>query len=421
MIFAASHTREAAYFMQQDQLLPHLFRSEYQKIIAVLCHYFGFEHMEAAEDIASDTFLTAAETWGIRGLPDNPTAWLYTVARNKATDYVRRGAKFNKKVAEGFVAEDNHEVEIDLSDQNISDSQLQMMFAICHPTLPAEAQIGLALRILCGFGIDEIAEAFLSNKETINKRLFRAKEKLREQKVKIVFPTPADIVNRLGIVLKTLYLLFNEGYYSSCQSATLRKDLCLEAMRLNYLLIENKQTNLPGVNALLSLMCFHASRFDARIDENGEMIRYDDQDRKLWNDELIAKGKHYLNLASKGNEAGKYHIEAAIAYWHTVKTDTSEKWENILMLYNRLLIAAYSPAAALNRAYALAKVRGKERATIEAEKLKLDTNHLYHVLLGYLYTGVDNEKAVSHLQTALKLAKTPADKSRIIKDLKALS
>jgi RNA polymerase sigma-70 factor (ECF subfamily) len=406
--------------MQQDQLLPHLFRSEYQKIIAVLCHYFGFEHIEAAEDIASDTFLTAAETWGIKGLPDNPKAWLYTVARNKATDYVRRGTRFNQKIAEGFTVAENYQVEIDLSDQNISDSQLQMMFAICDPVLPAEAQIGLALRILCGFGIDEIAEAFLSNKETINKRLFRAKEKLREQKVKIVFPEPADIVNRLGIVLKTLYLLFNEGYYSSCQSTTLRKDLCLEAMRLNYLLIENKQTNLPEVNALLSLMCFHASRFDARIDDNGEMIRYDDQDRMLWNDELIAKGRYYLNLASKGSEAGKYHIEAAIAYWHTVKTDTAEKWENILMLYNRLLIAAYSPAAALNRAYALAKVRGKEKAIIEAEKLKLDTNHLYHALLGYLYTGVDNEKAVSHLQTALKLAKTPADRSRIGKDLKAL-
>ncbi|MET3500228.1 RNA polymerase sigma-70 factor (ECF subfamily) [Mucilaginibacter rubeus] len=407
--------------MQQDQLLPHLFRSEYQKIIAVLCHYFGFEHIEAAEDIASDTFLTAAETWGIKGLPDNPKAWLYTVARNKATDYVRRGSRFKQKIAEGIVAEDNYEAEIDLSDQNISDSQLQMMFAICHSVLPAEAQIGLALRILCGFGIDEIAEAFLSNKETINKRLFRAKEKLREQKVKIVFPEPADIINRLGIVLKTLYLLFNEGYYSSCQSTTLRKDLCLEAMRLNYLLIENKQTNLPEVNALLSLMCFHASRFDARVDEHGEMIRYDDQDRMLWNDDLIVKGRYYLNLASKkGNDAGKYHIEAAIAYWHTVKTDTTEKWENILMLYNRLLIAAYSPAAALNRAYALAKVKGKENAIIEAEKLKLDTNHLYHVLLGYLYTGVDRKKAVSHLQTALKLAKTATDKSRITKDLKAL-
>ena len=407
--------------MQQDQLLPHLFRSEYQKIIAVLCHYFGFERIEAAEDIASDTFLTAAETWGIKGLPDNPKAWLYTVARNKATDYLRRGSRLKQKIAEGIVAEDNYEAEIDLSDQNISDSQLQMMFAVCHPVLPAEAQIALALRILCGFGIDEIAEAFLSNKETINKRLFRAKEKLREQKVKIVFPEPADIVNRLGIVLKTLYLLFNEGYYSSCQSTTLRKDLCLEAMRLNYLLIENKQTNLPEVNALLSLMCFHASRFDARVDEHGEMIRYDDQDRMLWNDDLIVKGRYYLNLASKkGNDAGKYHIEAAIAYWHTVKTDTIEKWENILMLYNRLLIVAYSPAAALNRAYALAKVKGKENAIVEAEKLKLDTNHLYHVLLGYLYTGVDRKKAVSHLQTALKLPKTATDKSRIMKDLEAL-
>jgi RNA polymerase sigma factor (sigma-70 family) len=408
--------------MQTNELLPHLFRTEYQKIIAVLCHYFGFEHIEAAEDITSDTFLTAAETWGIKGLPDNPKAWLYTVARNKATDYVRRNVLFNQKIAAGLVNEqgDNLSEEIDLSDKNINDSQLQMIFAICHPVLNAEAQIGLALRILCGFGIDEIADAFLSNKETINKRLFRAKEKLRQQRVKIVFPGETEISGRLSVVLKTLYLLFNEGYYSRCQNITLRKDLCLEAMRLNYLLVEHKQTNHPEANALLALMCFHASRFDARTDENGEMIRYDEQDRALWNDELIATGRKYLNLASKGAGVSQYHLEAAIAWWHTVKEDNPEKWENILTLYNRLLVLNYSPSAALNRAYAIWKVKGKEQAIIEAEKLQLNTDHLYHALLGHLYTGVDNEKASAYLQNALALAKSDADKRRIKKDLAAL-
>jgi RNA polymerase sigma-70 factor (ECF subfamily) len=287
--------------------------------------------------------------------------------------------------------------------------------------LTSEAQIGLALRILCGFGIDEIADAFLSNKETINKRLFRAKEKLREQKVKIGFPPDAELGARMQAVLTTLYLLFNEGYYSSCKDTTLRRDLCLEAMRLTYLLVENESTNLPEANALISLMCFHASRFDARTDENGEMIRYDEQDTSLWNEELILTGNKYLNLASKGTQVNKFHLEAAIAYWHTIKNNTAEKWENILQLYNQLLQISYSPLAALNRTYALYKARGAGQAIAEAEKLQLNNNHLYHVLLGHLYTGVDGAAAVQHLQTALKLAKTSTEKKRIRKDLELIS
>jgi len=409
--------------MDNNELLPHLFRTEYRKITAVLYKHFGFEYPEIAEDIASDTFLTASETWGIKGLPDNPVAWLYTVARNKAKDYLRRNNLFDQKIT-GILQADYtgwEEKEIDLSDQHIKDSQLQLMFAICQPVLTSEAQIGLALRILCGFGIDEIADAFLSNKETINKRLFRAKEKLREQKVKIEFPAEAEVSTRMQAVLTTLYLLFNEGYYSSSKDTTLRRDLCLEAMRLTYLLVENESTNLPEANALISLMCFHASRFDARTDEKGEMIRYDEQDTSLWNNELILRGNQYLNLASKGSEVNKYHLEAAIAYWHTIKNNTAEKWENILQLYNRLLQISYSPVAALNRTYALYKARGAQQAIAEAEKLQLNSNHLYHVLLGHLYTGVNQPAAVQHLQTALKLAKTTTEKNRIRKDLELIS
>lgn len=409
--------------MNKTELLPHLFRTEYRKIVSVLYKHFGFEHPEIAEDIASETFLSAAETWGLKGLPDNPVAWLYAVARNRAKDYLKRNKIFDQKVTPILQSAqpDYAEFEIDLSDKHINDSQLQLMFAICQPVLPAEAQVALALRMLCGFGIDEIADAFLSNKATINKRLFRAKEKLREEKVKIEFPVNAQISKRLQAVLTTLYLLFNEGYYSTSQDTTLRKDLCLEAMRLTYLLIENELTNLPETYALMALMCFHSSRFDARTDEHGEMVRYDDQDTGLWVDELIDKGKYYLELASKGNQVNKYHLEAAIAYWHTVKEDTVDKWESILQLYNRLLQIAYSPAAALNRTYALYKARGKQDAIIEAEKLNLNDNHLYHVLLGHLYKGTDNPRAIHYLQTALKLAKTAGDKSRISKDLEQLN
>ena len=287
---------------QYNDLIPHLFRTEYSKVTAVLAKLFGFEHIEIAEDIASDTFLLAAETWGMKGIPDNPVAWLYTVAKNRARDYLKHHHIFIEKVSPGLQrsAEDGYEIAIDLSEQNITDSQLQMMFAICSPLIPAEAQIGLSLRILCGFGIEEIADAFLSNKETINKRLFRAKEKLRAEKVKLEFPPPDEIDKRLETVLTTLYLLFNEGYYSVSQNTTLRQDLCLEAMRLNFLLVENKKTAKPAVKALLALMCFHASRFDARTGPKGELILYDDQDPSLWNQELIQQGRYYLNLAAEG-------------------------------------------------------------------------------------------------------------------------
>ena len=310
--------------MQQQELIPHLFRTEYRKITAVLCKLLGVEHIEVAEDLASETFLAALESWSFKGIPQNPTAWLYSVAKNKTRNYIARSNIFSGKVAHEikYSATDKEEIEIDLSEQNITDSQLQMLFAICHPSIPTEAQIGLALRVLCGFGIEEIANAFLTNKETINKRLFRAREKLRIEKVKIEFPAAPEITNRLQTVLTTLYLLFNEGYYSESDDSVVREDLCLEAMRLASLLTENEQTNRPDVNALLSLMCFHASRFQARKNEKGEVILYHQQDETLWNQELIARGVYFLHEASQGDKVSKYHLEANIAYLHTIKADT---------------------------------------------------------------------------------------------------
>ena len=408
--------------MKEPELIPHLFRTEYRKIISVLCRLFGIDHIEIAEDIVSDTFLLASELWGLKGLPDNPTAWLYAVAKNKTKDFLKRNTLFAQKITKGiqYVTPASEEIEIDLSVKNINDSQLAMMFAICDPCISTEAQIGLSLNLLCGFGIEEITDAFLTNKEVIYKRLSRAKEKLRQEKVTIEQPDPAQIDNRLATVLTTLYLLFNEGYYSSSRNHTLRKDFCIEAMRLTLLLIDNNPTNLPDVNALLSLMCFHSSRFDARMDQNGENILYEDQDTDLWNKELINKGERYLNLASKGSSLSKYHLEAAIAYWHTHKTDSAEKWENILQLYNRLLQVEYSPIAALNRTYALAKANGNEQAIMEAEKLNLAGNHLYHSLLGHLYTEIDKRKALQHFNKSLVLAKSKADKATINRNISKL-
>ena len=388
----------------------------------MLCKLFGIANIEIAEDIAGETFLSALETWPYKGLPDNPVAWLYTVAKNKARNHLQREKLFSGKIAGQvkYASSGSEEMEIDLSEKNISDSQLQMLFAVCNPVITPESQIGLALRILCGFGIDEIATALLSNKETINKRLSRAKEKLRTENVKIEFPEEAEINSRLENVLTTLYLLFNEGYYSESHDSVLREDLCHEAMRLTYLLIDNKQTDEPAVNALLSLMCFQSSRFVARKNSSGDIILYHDQDESLWDKELISKGVYFLNLSARGNKISKYHLEASIAYWHTIKEDTKEKWENILQMFNQLLQIEYSPIAALNRTYALSKANGKADAIIEAEKLNLISNHFYFTLLGELYTDIDNDKAKRNFNKALSLAKTQTDKHTIQKKIDLL-
>jgi len=407
--------------MQQE--LKRLFKTEFAKMVAVISKLFGLEHIEIAEDIVSETFLQATESWSEKGLPPNPAAWLYTVAKQKTIYQFRRNKIFQSKVLPVLKTTQQNGEEItdmDFSQEHIKDSQLQMMFAVCDPAIASEAQIGLALRILCGFGIDEIAEAFLSNKETINKRLFRAKEKLRTENIRMKMPGEKEIPARLDNVLHIIYLLFNEGYYSKTQNQVLQKELCVEAMRLAVMLTEYEKTNLPKTNALLALMCFHASRFDARQTNEDAMVLYEEQDKDLWDESLISQGIYFLDLSAEGNEISSYHLEARIAYWHCVKDDSKEKWEEILQLYNQLLLINYSPAVALNRTYALFKANGKHEALIEAEKLKLENNHFYFVLLGELYKGTDNEKGKENFQKAYALAKTVSEKQVIQNKLNQL-
>lgn len=394
-------------------------------MVAVICSRFGIEKIDAAEDIVSETFLSAAETWGTKGVPDNPAAWLYRVARNNALnemkhDNVRR--KVTNRLAKETAVQ--AEPDLDLSAQHINDSLLRMLFAVCHPSIPTEAQISLALRVLCGFTIDEIAQALLTTKANINKRLFRAKEKLRIERVSLEVPSGAGLDRRLDAVLITLYLLFNEGYYSASQDKILRKDLCLEAIRLAYLLSGEwsaERAVRADVYSLLALMCFQASRLDARIDASGELVLYEEQDTELWDQELIDRGNAFFVKASDLGSLSRFHLEAAIAWWHTQKTDSADKWKSVLMLYNRLLVVQYSPVAALNRAYAYGRVYGKQKAIAEAEGLELTGNLFYHSLLGELYSGVDDRKALGHLALAVERAPTKEERKVLRAKMKRLA
>ena len=409
---------------KQYESLKQLFQQEFSKMVAVISKLYGLQHIEIAEDIVSETFLAAAETWGVKGIPPNPAAWLYTVAKQKTLYYFRRNKILDEKIIPALKANQSEATEmeeLDFSNQNIKDSQLQMLFAICTPAIASEAQIGLALRILCGFGIDEIAEAFLSNKETINKRLFRAKEKLRAEHINMEMPPEPEISERLDNVLHVIYLLFSEGYYSQTQNEILRKDFCLEAMRLGLLLTDYEKTNFPKTNALMALMCFHASRFDARQDKEDALILYEDQNEALWDKELIKQGIHFLSRSAEGNEVSSYHLEARIAYWHCMKQDTNEKWNEILQLYDQLLLVNYSPGVVLNRIYALYKAKGYKTALAEAEKLQLNDSHFYFLLLGELYKHEDVGKAKTNFQKALSLAKTQTEKQEIWEKIDGLA
>ncbi|WP_211092376.1 RNA polymerase sigma factor [Chitinophaga eiseniae] len=402
------------------ELLPHLFRVEYTKMTAVLCRHFGLQHIETAEDIASETFLKAMESWGKKGIPENPTAWLYTVAKNKTKDYLRRQAVFETQIKDAVKPREQLTFEEpDFTPQMINDSQLAMIFAVCNPSNAPAAQICLALQVLCGFSVAEIAAAFLTKTETIKKRLLRARANLRKDHFQVKQLEPAAIAERLDTVLRTIYLLFNEGYFSVSGDQLIRKDLCSEALRLGLILTENPLTNTTHANALLALMCFQSSRLDARANEAGDTILFEQQDKYLWSQELIDKGNYYLVNACTGDEVSKYHLEAGIAYWHTTPTD-QHKWEHILHLYNQLILMEYSPVTALNRTFAFAKVYGSEAGIKEAEKLQLHDNSYYHSLLAYLWATTDIHKAIASYQQAIRLTKSAAEKKTLLSAIQRL-
>ncbi|BFP43308.1 sigma-70 family RNA polymerase sigma factor [Flavobacteriaceae bacterium GF1] len=399
-----------------NKQLSGIFKSEYSNLIAVLCNYYGLADLQLAEDIVSETFLRAMKAWSHKGIPSFPKAWLRKVAQNLLYEHYRRKKIYTEKIIPELGAGNGQTNPIEITDKIIEDSQLRMLFVLCDPKLNTESQLCIALRILCGFSIEEIARALLSNKETITKRLYRAKKALKERNRIETNLTVDQYVLRLDNVLRVIYLLFNEGYYSSINEESIRHEICWEALRLSLFLSRQKIFPKPKIYALIALMCFHASRLDARTSgEHGDLL-YHEQDKKKWDMDLIQKGKKYLNRSATGNEVTKYHLEAAIAYWHT--EETREKWNSILALYNQLLAMAYSPIIAMNRTYALAKANSVDEAIQEAHKLELKDNHHYFCLLAELYRMKNNtDMEMDCLRKAMAFANKKNEKELIQKRL----
>ena len=406
--------------------VDHLFRQESGKMVSVLTRIFGFPNIEQAEDIVQDTILKALEIWKWGKVPENPQAWLYRAAKNKAIDLIRR-EKLKYKIENELAILLKSEYSLApivnemFTEGEIKDSQLRMMFACCHPSISPEAQITLILKTLCGLSIREIANAFLTIEDTIHKRLYRTKEKLREENISFDFPAGPSLESRTEAVLKTLYLLFNEGYRSSHPEKFIREDLCEEAMRLTILLSENSKTCLPQTYALLALMCYQASRFSSRVDDQGFIVLLKDQDRSQWNKFLINKGNEYLHKASEGELIHEYHIEAGIASVHAnAPTFEETNWKLILSFYDDLFARTNNPMVALNRCLVLSEIEGPHTAIKALLKLEwLRENCHYQTSLGELNLKSGNKpEAIKYFTKALSLTASVAEQELIGRKIK---
>ena len=391
------------------QLIDHLFRHESGKMISVLSRLLGLQNIEASQDIVQDTLLQAMRTWAYNGVPENPSGWLYRVAKNKAIDLLRRKKKFQEiRPQYAYLLESEYSLTPTVHnfflENEIQDSQLRMMFACCHPAIAEESQVALTLKTLCGLSVSEISKAFLTTEDIIAKRIYRAKEKIKTENIQLDVPQSNELPSRIDTVLKSLYLLFNEGYNSSHQDHLIREDLCEEAMRLCFLLTQHSLTAYPRSKALLALMCFQASRLDARLDDKSNIILLKHQDRSKWNRSLMSKGFELMEESTEPFEVSSYHFEAAIAAQHaTAKSFEQTDWKSIYHLYEMLYELQPNPIVAMNKAIASAYAIGRENALNELQKISgLEHHHLYLASIGEIHFEMQNKtEAKKFYQKAL--------------------
>jgi RNA polymerase sigma factor (sigma-70 family) len=417
---------------QIEQTVEHLFRHEWGKLVAVLTKLFGPQNLQLAEDVVQDTLLKAFNHWKINGLPENPTAWLFTVARNKAVDVLRqqkRQYQFSKNMApllqSGYTLAPT--VKEFVNTNTIDDDQLRMMFVCCHPSLAAEAQVSLILKTLCGFSVNEIAKAFVTSYEAIEKRLYRARQNFRDNDVQFELPAVAELNNRLDNVLMAVYLLFNEGYNSTQHEDLIRNDLMKEALRLCELICRSPAVKHADTHALMALICFTASRNDARLDAEGNILLLKDQDRSKWNKQLIEKGVYHLEESAAGQSISKYHLEAGIAYEHARAGNyANTNWNNILGCYNLLQQYYPSPVIELNRAIVISELNGPAEGikTIESitQLAALKKYYLLPATLGELHLQLQQyDKAKQFFAEAAELTQSAAEKKLLEQKIKQSS
>jgi len=398
---------EPAAPSEVDALVEHLFRHSAGRMVSSLARRLGSARLDLAEEAVQDALVRALHTWPYGGVPTEPRAWLFQVAKHRALDLLRREASLRGKL-ELIEGAPGPAWGLDAADDDaVGDDELAMMFMCCHPSLPQLARIALTLKIVGGFSVDEIAAAFLAEPAAVAQRLVRAKRQIREQDIPIEVPQSEEIDGRLESVLDVLYLFFNEGYSVHGGENLVRAELCGEAIRLAGILARNRRTDLPPVHALLALMLLQASRLPARVDEAGDLLLLSEQDRTRWDRGLIAEGLRHLNRAASGDRMTPYHVEAAIAACHAVASDeASTDWAYVLRLYGELLALKPSPVVELNRAIALAMVEGPTAGIRAIEGIQehpaLARYYLLPAALGALWLRAgDTTRAAGYYREAL--------------------
>ncbi len=400
--------------LQPAGLVEHFFRHETGRLHGALVRLLGVHNLSLAEDVAQEALLRALRTWSMGGVPANPSAWITRVAMNLAKDALRHQRMSNAKepaiithleqtFATPAVAWETA--------QEIRDDALRLMFVCCHPSVAPDAQVVLALKVLCGFSTGEIARAFLTSEAAIEKQLTRTKQRIQAAGLGFELPEGEDLTPRLDGVLAALYLLFNEGYKASAGERLLREELCQEAVRLTSLLLTHPAGRTPRTHALLALMLLTAARFPARLDDQGDLLRLDDQDRSKWDQSLIERGLAQLIHAAQGGELSEYHLQAGIAAIHCTAADYgSTDWGRILRHYDELNRLRPSPLIALNRAVAVAHLQGPQAGLAAVAEIpqrdRLESHYLLHAVVGELQWRQKNHReAAESFRQALRLAR----------------
>ncbi len=399
------------------------FRHEYARLVARLAREFGFHRTELAEDAVQGALLAALRAWPKSGTPANPSAWLYRAARNRLIDELRRSGSRTQPLEnapdEGVEPPDTH------LEQEIADDQLRMLFVCADEAIPAESQLVLALKVLCGFSTREIALRLLTSEDNVQKRLSRARERLRQLGPSLETP-PLDALHaRRDAVLRIVYLLFNEGYSSTLPDRLIRREMCDDALRLGHLLAEHPACASPECEALVALMYLHTARFDARLDGAGGLLLLEEQDRTKWDRSLITRGLTWLGRSARGDVFSRYHAEAAVAAAHCTAPSFAEtNWGEIVSLYETLERFVPSPLHALNRAIALAEWKGPEAGLAVLRAMRppawLAGYYLWDATLGELERRAGRlDAARAHLRRAVEAAPHPAERALLRRRLAA--
>ncbi len=398
-------------------LVEHLFRHKAGQMIASLTRLFGPENLHLAEDVVQETMLKALRKWSFYGIPANPGGWLFRVAKNCALDLLRREKRLREKlnlISNEFNVEEPFKSLFN-KDDSLEDDQLTLVFICCHPIIGRQSQVALALKTVGGFGVSEIARAFLLQETTVAQRLVRAKRKIRKTRIPFKLPKSEDMPGRLEAVLETIYLLFNEGYIATAGDSLIRRDLCEEAIRLAHFLVNHPVGDMPVVHALLALMHFQNSRSEARVDTVGNLLLLSEQDRSKWDKSSLQHGFYHLDRAGKGEALSRYHLMAGIAACHaSAESYEATEWENILFYYDCLCQSDSSPIYALNKIVDLGMVAGPAAALAELELLRnteaLMNYYLLPATMGeMLLRNGQTEKAGNFFNKAFSLATNSAE------------